>query len=122
MWDASKEIRLRGLLDADEQGTLSEQEGAELAALKQERVRHEDAAIEQSARRMAEENTRVATRLDQVNAENRDLEALISEQEAYLADVRSLVTQMEIRRRQWRERYTQVTGRPFGPAGAGGPA
>ena len=110
MWDASKEIRLRGLLDADEQGTLSEQEGAELAALKQERVRHEDAAIEQSARRMAEENTRVATRLDQVNAENRDLEALISEQEAYLADVRSLVTQMSSRGRLGGHGYTPGPG------------
>lgn len=91
MWDASKEIRLRRLCDAEEQRALSEQEAAELAALKEERCRHEEAAIELSAERVAQENARLAARVQQAESENRELEALIAEQGAYLADLRGLL-------------------------------
>ena len=110
MWNEEKQARLRQLRAVEAEGTLAEADQAELAALKAERCRNEDAAIEQAAQLREQGNDRLAGRVEQVEAQNRVLEELIREQEAYLAEAQELVTQMEARRRQWRERYTQVLG------------
>ena len=113
MWDETRQKRFQDLREAEEQGTLSESESAELAALIQERCRDEEAAVIGAAQRAKEANALLEARVQQVQAQNRELEALIREQEAYLSEVRGIITGMEERRRNWRERYQSLTGRPL---------
>jgi hypothetical protein len=116
MWDEMKQGRLSKLREAAVQGSLTEVERAELAALIADRCREEEAAILRATEQSDKENARLAERVQEVQAQNRQLEALIHEQKAYLADVEAVIAQMEERRRNWRERYTQVTGKPLGEA------
>jgi len=77
MWDETKRRRFQDLHEAEEQGTLSEAERAELAGLIQERCRDEEAAIMDATRRAKEANALLEARVQQVQAQNRELEALI---------------------------------------------
>jgi hypothetical protein len=111
MWDETKQTRLNQLREAEAQGTLTETERAEMNALIAERCCYEEAAIEEAARRTEEKNAQLEAQVRQIQAQNRELEMLIQEQESYLADAQGMIAQMEERRRDWRERYTRVTGR-----------
>ena len=113
MWDEHKQRRVDQLHEAAMQGALSEAERAELAALLAERYCHEEVAIAEAARRTEQDNIYLEAQVQEVEAQNHALEALVQEQEAYLAEVEALVTQMEARRRSWRERYAQVTGKAW---------
>jgi len=113
MWDERKQIRLQQLGEAETQGALTESEQTELAALIEERCQHEARALEEATRRMEQDNASLEAQVQQVIAQNRALEALIQEQETYLAEVETLVAQMEARRRDWRQQYGQVTGKPL---------
>lgn len=113
MWDETRQRRFQDLREAEGQGALSEAERAELAALIQERCRNEEAAVMDAAQRAKEANALLEAQVQQVQAQNRELEALIREQEAYLSEVRGIITGMEERRRNWRERYQSLTGRPL---------
>jgi hypothetical protein len=92
---------------------LTEAETAELARLVEERCRDEAAALEETTRRAGERVSALSEEIERVEAQNHELAALLREQEEYLAEVEALVARMEERRRQWRERYRQVTGRPI---------
>ena len=111
MWDETKQTRLDELREAEAKGALTEAERVELSALISERCQYEEAAIEEATRRTEEKNARLEEQIQHVQAQNRELEALIQEQESYLADVQGMISQMEKRRRDWRERYTRVTGK-----------
>ncbi len=111
MWDEARQSRFQDLRELEEQDSLSEVERAELTALLQERCRAEEAAVRDAARRAQETNVRLDAQVEQVQAQNRELERLIQEQEAYLAEVHALLAGMQERRRDWRERYTKLTGR-----------
>jgi hypothetical protein len=87
MWDDSKQIRLNQLHEAKAQAALTERERAELSALIEERCRYETAAIEDATRQTEEKNTWPKAKIQKVQAQNHELEALIQEQEAYLAEV-----------------------------------
>jgi hypothetical protein len=113
MGETSRPDRLDQLRELEVGGTLTEAERAELALLIEERCRAEAVALEEATRRSDERAAALAEEIERVEAQNRELEALLREQEAYHADVERLVARMEERRRQWRERYTQVTGRPM---------
>ena len=114
MWDEIKATRFDQLQKKEAESHLTKTEQGELEALRQARCRHEEEAIEAATRRNEEENARLEAQVQQVQAQNRALEALIREQENYLAEVQSLMAQMETRRRDWQERYRQVTGKPMG--------
>ena len=45
--------------------------------------------------------------------QNRKLEALLHEQQAYLADVRAVVADLAGREQRWRARYAEITGREW---------
>jgi chromosome segregation ATPase len=113
MGDRSRPDRLSRLRELEVRGTLTEPERAELARLVEERCRDEAAALEQATRRTDERAAALSQEIERVEAQNRELVTLLREQEAYLADVETLVARMEERRRQWRERCRQVTGRPI---------
>jgi hypothetical protein len=113
MGDRSRLDRLNRLRELEVRDTLTEPERAELARLVEERCREEEAALEEATRRMDDRAAVLAEEIERVEAQNRELVALLREQEAYLADVETLVARMEERRRQWRERYQQVTGKPI---------
>jgi hypothetical protein len=118
MWGQSKQKRLQRLREAELQGSLTEAERADLVALTEERCRYEEAAIAEATRRRGEGSARAAAQLQQVESQNQALQDLIREQESYLAEIHALIAQMEARRQEWRERYTRVTGRPFGGSSA----
>jgi septal ring factor EnvC (AmiA/AmiB activator) len=113
MWDEARQARLSRLLATEIRGTLTEAERTELATLSAERCRCEGEAIEAATRQTNEANARLEERLRQVQAQNQELEGLIREQEDYLAHVQALIKQIEERRRNWRERYAHVTGKPL---------
>jgi hypothetical protein len=110
MWDATRQQRLDELREAETQRTLTKRERAELRALVQERCTFEAANIEAATRRSQERSAALAEQTDEVEAQNRELQALIREQEEYLQEVQAVVAHMEERRRSWRERYAQLTG------------
>ena len=95
MWDETRQRHFQDLREAEEQGTLSEAEQAELTALIQERCRDEEAAVMGAAQRAKEANALLEARVQQVQAQNRELEALVQEQELYLQEVRRVVATME---------------------------
>jgi hypothetical protein len=111
MWDERKQMRLHQLHETEMHGALAEAEGAELAALIEERRCHEAAAIEEAARRTEQANASLEAQAQAVEAQHRALAELIQEQEAYLAEVEAILAQMKARRQSWRERYAQVTGK-----------
>jgi DNA repair exonuclease SbcCD ATPase subunit len=113
MGDEARQRRVDQLREADARGALTETERAELAVLIEERCRSEAAALEAATRKADERSAALEAQIEQTRAQNRELMALIRDQEAYLADVEALIAQMEERRRSWRQRYTQVTGKPI---------
>jgi chromosome segregation ATPase len=114
MWNDARQKRFDELREAEAQGTLTAEERSELTALIAERCQREAAAIEAAAQQAEEQNTELEGQIQQLQAQNNELEALVHEQEAYLAEVQAMIARMEERRRDWRERYAKVTGRPLG--------
>jgi hypothetical protein len=55
-------------------------------------------------RRTGERASALSEEIERIEAQHRELGALLREREAYLADVETLVARMEERCRQWRER------------------
>ena len=120
MWDQGKDAQLRNLREADATGTLSDEERSDLQALTEERLRHDDALLKQATQHANRESRHIAARIEQAEAQNRELEALVREQETYLSQVQAMIAEMETRRREWRTRYSRITGRPLGdPVSAG---
>ena len=113
MGDGARQERFQDLLEKEQQGSLTEAEQAELAAHVQERCRSEEAAVARAAQEAKAANDTLEAQAQQVQAQNRALEALVQEQEAYLNEVRRIIDGMEERRRNWRERYQRLTGRPL---------
>ena len=121
MWNTNKHRRLNSLLVIRERDGLSDPETEELQRLTDERLRFEAKALGNSTRQIIQstEQTRAKTR--EMDTQSRALEELIREQQCYLAEVNSMIKEMEARRRGWRTRYKRVTGRslkePISPAG-----
>ena len=106
MWDEAKQRRFNELRAAERQGTLTESERAELGLLTQDLDALEAASLALATARVQQERTTL-------EAENRQLEALLHEQRAYLATVRRLVAELQAREQQWRARYAAITGRAW---------
>jgi hypothetical protein len=113
MGDEARQRRVDQLREVDARGALTETERAELAVLIEERCQSEAAAVEAATRKADERSAALEAQIEQTRAQNRELMALIRDQEAYLTDVEALIAQMEERRRSWRQRYMQVTGKPI---------
>jgi hypothetical protein len=95
MWNETRRRRFEHLHQAGEEGSLSEAERAELEALIQERCRDEEAAIMDATQRAKEATALLEAEVQQVLAQNRELEALVQEQEAYIQEIRGVVAGME---------------------------
>ena len=106
MWDEVKQARFNALRAAERQGALTEAEGAELLALTQELD-----ALEAAYLHPATECMRQAR--EALGEQNSQLEALLREQQDYLAGIRTLVADLEVRTLQWRQRYMDITGRDW---------
>ena len=103
MWTTAMQTRLNALRIAERQGTLTEAERAELAALTQKLDALEAADLTPATARVQQER-------EALKAQNKQLETLLHEQQLYLAEVRNLVAELHAREQQWRERYTAITG------------
>src|SRR4051812_38716172 len=108
-----KQRRFSELREAAEQGTLSNIEREEWAALVEARCHDEKAAILGAAGQTLDQTAELAAQLQKVQAQNHELEALIQEREAYLTEVEAMIGRLEAQRRDWRERYEKLTGRPL---------
>ncbi len=86
-----------------------------------ERIQAEESALRQSTRLKSEENALLEERIASTRKQNVALASLIREQETYLAEVEAQVALMEARRREWRRRYSEVTGRSLDEPVAAGP-
>ena len=106
MWDEAKQIRFNKLRATERQGILTEAERAELVLLTQELDALKAASLTPATACVQQERTKL-------EAANRQLEALLHEQQAYLAIVRRLVTELQDREQQWRARYAAITGRAW---------
>ena len=121
MWTADQQTQLERLRQLDARAGLTESERLEYERLKGRRVRHEARALREAAARVDRENSLLEEQVRAGHLQNRALEELIREQEAYLAEVRAIIEQMSLRRQEWRDRYTEVTGQSLGePAGTAG--
>jgi hypothetical protein len=113
MWEENKQKRLGLLQEVEEQGEISESESAELMKLTDERVQWEAEAVSSAALKMTGDTEQTRNRIQETEAQSAALEQLIGEQERYLSEVSSLISEMENRRRKWRQRYRRLTGRPL---------
>ena len=103
MWTRGQQVRFDALRAAERQGTLTEAKGVELLALMQELDILEAAYLHPATERVRQER-------EALGEQNNKLEALLREQQDYLAEIRTLVADLEMRARQWRQRYTDITG------------
>ena len=55
----------------------------------------------------------IADELHSMQRERSDEEELLREQQDYLAEIRTLVADLEVRARRWRQRYMDITGRDW---------
>ncbi len=106
MWDEVKQARFNALRIAERQGALTEAEGAELLALTQELDALEASYLHPATERVRQER-------EALGEQNSKLEELLREQQGYLAEIRTLVADLEVRARQWRQRYMDITGRDW---------
>jgi hypothetical protein len=106
MWDDAKQSRFNALRRAERQGTLTTAESAELHALTQELDALEATYLHAATERLRRER-------EGLGEQNRKLEDLLREQQAYLAEVRTVVAELAAREQRWRARYTEITGRQW---------
>jgi predicted DNA-binding protein (UPF0278 family) len=106
MWDEIKQARFNALRIAERQGTLTEAEGVELLALAQELDVLEAAYLHPATERVRQER-------EALGEQNSKLEELLREQQDYLAEIRTLVADLEVRAQRWRQRYMDITGRDW---------
>ena len=104
MWDEVKQDRFNALRAAERQGVLTEAEGTELLALTQELDALEATYLQPATECVRQER-------EALGEQNNKLEELLREQQDYLAEIRTLVADLEVRARQWRQRYLDITGR-----------
>jgi hypothetical protein len=103
MWSDEQQTRLNALRAAERQGTLTAAERTELAALTQTLDALEAAYLTPATARVQQER-------EALEAQNRQLEELLHEQQSYLAEVRGLVAELQTREERWRARYAAITG------------
>ena len=106
MWTTAMQTRLNALRAAERQGTLTEAERAELAVLTQKLDALEAAYLTPATARVQQER-------EALKAHNKQLEALLHEQQIYLADARNLVAELQAREQLWRQRYAAITGQAW---------
>ena len=106
MRDEVKQARFNALRAAERQGALTEAEGAELLALTQELDALEAAYLQPATEHVRQER-------EALGEQNSKLEELLREQQDYLAEIRTLVADLEVRARWWRQRYMDITGRDW---------
>ena len=108
MWDQAKQARFDALRASERQSTLNAAERAELVTLTQELDALEAAYLAPAAEQVRQERAAL-------EVQNQDLGELLCEQRAYLADLRTVVTELEAREQQWRKRIAEITGREWAP-------
>jgi len=106
MWNDGKQARFNALRESEREGSATDAERAELAALTRELDASEAAYLTPATEQIRRER-------QGLEAQNRRLEELLHEREAYLARVRGVVADLERRDQQWRERFSAITGRAW---------
>jgi hypothetical protein len=106
MWDTAKQARFNVLRAAERHRTLTIGECAELSALTQELDSLEEIYLHPATQRLRRER-------EEQKEQNKKLEDLLREQQTYLAEVRTVVTELAAREQQWRARYAAITGREW---------
>jgi chromosome segregation ATPase len=104
MWNDDKQARFDTLRECGPRGSLTEAERAELDALTRELDALEAACLSPATERIRQER-------QTLEAQNRGLEELLGERKAYLARVRGVVAELDKKDRQWRQRFSAITGR-----------
>ena len=106
MWDEEKQARFNALRAAERQSILTEAEGVELLALTQELDALEATYLHPVTERLRQER-------EALGEQKSKLEELLREQQDYLAEIRTLVADLEARAQQWRQRYMDITGQEW---------
>ena len=106
MWTDDKQARFNALRELERQGSSTDAEKAELAALTQELDALEATYLGPATERIRRER-------QALEAQNQRLEELLREREDYLARVRGLVADLDRRDQQWRKRFSAITGRTW---------
>ena len=106
MWDEEKQARFNALRAAERQSILTEAEGVELLALTQELDALEATYLHPATERLRQER-------EALGEQKSKLEELLREQQDYLAEIRTLVADLEARAQQWRQHYMDITGQEW---------
>jgi len=106
MWDEVKQARFNALRAAERQGVLTEAESIELRALTQESDALEAIYLHPATERLRQER-------EALGEQKSKLEELLREQQDYLAEIRTLVADLEARAQRWRQRYMDITGQDW---------
>jgi len=114
MWNEAKQARFNTLRAAGRRGVLSEAERAELADLTRQLDALEATYLEPATERLRQER-------EQLESQNRQLEELLRERQAHLAEVGDVLDQLQTRDQRWRERFAEITGREWTGEGAEAP-
>jgi hypothetical protein len=106
MWDEKKQACFKALRAVERQGRLTASEQAALGLLTQELDALEAAYLHPATERVRQEREALA-------AQNTQLEELLRERQAYLAELRRVVAELEAREQRWRDRFVEITGRAW---------
>ena len=104
MGDETKQARFNTLRTAERQGVLTGVEGVELLALTQELDTLEAAYLHPATEHMRQER-------EALREQHSQLEALLRAQQDYLAEICTLVADLEAWGRRWCQRYMDIIGR-----------
>ena len=106
MFNKQKQARWNALRAKKRQGILTVAESEELLLLSQELDAFESVYLSPAIKRLRQERS-------EIDAQNRQLEELLKEQEAYLTRARALVAELEAQSISLNSRFTEITGAPL---------
>lgn len=108
MWTNEQRKRYNLLREREYEGTLTDAERIELAALMQALRDDEAVALAAANARKDQEIAAMATTVEQLEAENRQLREYLAERQAFLARAKSLIADLRAEDQRLRERFTEL--------------
>jgi hypothetical protein len=112
-WDGEKQSRLDTLRAAELSGTLDEAGEAEMKALLELVETEERERLAPTFARIREEQAALRLKVQESEAANEQLVALIAQQERWLADARHSLQDLQHRHRAMQKTYQLITGEPL---------
>lgn len=115
-WNEEKQVRLDALRAAELAGTLDEEGKAELSALMECVEAEERTRLAPALAQMQSEHTALRQQIQKSEVENEQLVTLAAQMEQLLTDGRQTLRDLQHRHQAIRAEYERVTGEPLSVA------